>query len=99
MDDKMLVCESCQKQFPFSAAKQQQFAERGQPDPKTCYDCYMKTRGDRPARAPMGDRKFYPAKCDGCGKDTEVPFQPTPGKQVFCRECFQQRQGDRPRRF
>jgi CxxC-x17-CxxC domain-containing protein len=36
-----------------------------------------------------GSRQMYPAVCSGCGKETEVPFQPTAGKPVYCRECFQ----------
>jgi CxxC-x17-CxxC domain-containing protein len=42
-----------------------------------------------------GQRQFYPAVCSECGKDTEVPFQPTPGKPVYCRECFQSRRTPR----
>ncbi len=26
--------------------------------------------------------------CDKCGKNCEVPFKPTPGKPVYCDECF-----------
>ena len=26
--------------------------------------------------------------CSKCGKETEVPFKPTSGKPVFCRDCF-----------
>ena len=29
--------------------------------------------------------------CSACGKDTTVPFRPTQGRPVFCKECFQQR--------
>ena len=36
-----------------------------------------------------GPRQMYPAVCSSCGKETEVPFQPTAGKPVYCRECFQ----------
>jgi CxxC-x17-CxxC domain-containing protein len=42
-----------------------------------------------------GQRQFYPAVCSECGKDTEVPFQPTPGKPVYCRDCFQSRRTPR----
>lgn len=38
-----------------------------------------------------GPRQMYPAVCSQCGKETEVPFQPTAGKPVYCRECFQDR--------
>lgn len=29
-----------------------------------------------------------PATCGACGKETTVPFVPTPGRPVFCRDCF-----------
>lgn len=38
-----------------------------------------------------GPRQLYPATCSECGKETEVPFNPTPGKPVYCRECYQGR--------
>jgi len=31
--------------------------------------------------------------CSQCGKETTVPFKPTQGRPVYCRECFQQRRG------
>lgn len=37
-----------------------------------------------------GPRQMYPATCSSCGKATEVPFQPSSNKPVYCRECFQQ---------
>ena len=29
--------------------------------------------------------------CSQCGKETTVPFKPTQGRPVLCRECFQQK--------
>ncbi|MGD0330690.1 MAG: CxxC-x17-CxxC domain-containing protein [Nitrososphaeria archaeon] len=26
--------------------------------------------------------------CSDCGKEDEVPFKPTEGKPVYCRECY-----------
>lgn len=43
-----------------------------------------------------GPREMHKAVCSECGKECEVPFQPTEGKPVFCRECFAKRA---PRRF
>ena len=42
-------------------------------------------------------RQLYPAVCSECGRETEVPFNPTPGKPVYCRECFQSRKTSAPR--
>ena len=44
-----------------------------------------------------GPRQMYPAVCSNCGKETEVPFQPSSDKPVYCRECFQERRPARPR--
>ena len=35
-----------------------------------------------------GPREMHKAICSECGKECEVPFKPTEGKPVFCRECF-----------
>ncbi len=31
---------------------------------------------------------MHEATCDKCGEKCEVPFKPTPGKPVYCDECF-----------
>ena len=36
-------------------------------------------------RAP---REFFKAVCSDCGKECEVPFKPTEGRPVYCRDCF-----------
>jgi CxxC-x17-CxxC domain-containing protein len=47
---------------------------------------------DRGSRSfDRGPRKMFKAVCSECGKECEVPFQPTEGKPVFCRECFAKR--------
>ena len=33
-------------------------------------------------------REMHDAVCDECKQDCQVPFKPTPGKSVLCRECF-----------
>ncbi len=33
-------------------------------------------------------RKMWPATCSSCGKDCEIPFEPTVGRPIYCRECF-----------
>ena len=35
-----------------------------------------------------GPREMHDAKCSDCGKDCQVPFKPTEGKPVYCRECY-----------
>ncbi len=36
-----------------------------------------------------GPREMHKATCSECGKETEVPFKPTEGRAVYCRDCFQ----------
>ncbi|MDI3473936.1 MAG: hypothetical protein PWR30_259 [Candidatus Woesearchaeota archaeon] len=40
-------------------------------------------------RGDFGPRKMYKAICSDCGKECEVPFKPTAGKPVYCRDCYQ----------
>lgn len=41
-----------------------------------------------------GSREFHTATCAECGRQTEVPFKPTEGRPVFCRDCYQSKRGD-----
>src|SRR5215213_5075683 len=41
-------------------------------------------------RAP---REMFSATCSSCGKEAQVPFQPSGDKPVYCSDCFQQRGG------
>ncbi len=36
----------------------------------------------------MTQRPQTEIKCTDCGKTATVPFKPTPGKPVYCRECL-----------
>ena len=42
-------------------------------------------------------RQMFAAVCSGCGKETEVPFQPRMDRPVYCRDCFQERRASAPR--
>ena len=33
-------------------------------------------------------REMHKAVCSECKKECQVPFKPTPGKPVFCKECY-----------
>jgi len=36
----------------------------------------------------MSQKTMFEATCTSCGKTATVPFKPTAGKPVYCRECF-----------
>lgn len=70
--------------------------------PIFCNDCFKTEGASLPRRTDdrgsqiSGDRQMFDAICDKCGSRCQIPFQPRPGKQVFCSHCFEQKEkGDR----
>ncbi|MCC7564721.1 MAG: hypothetical protein KO206_00360 [Methanomicrobiaceae archaeon] len=43
-------------------------------------------RGPRPFRD--RPREMHKTICSDCGRECEVPFKPTEGRPVYCRECL-----------
>jgi CxxC-x17-CxxC domain-containing protein len=85
--DKNLVCRDCGTAFVFTTAEQEFYAEKGLTnDPVRCPDCRkakkMQSGGGQ-------ERRMYEAVCSSCGRNCQVPFQPTGDKPVYCRECYQ----------
>jgi len=39
----------------------------------------------------FGPREMHKATCSECGNECEVPFKPTEGKPVFCKDCYAKR--------
>jgi hypothetical protein len=39
-------------------------------------------------KKPLPAKGKFPAVCDSCGKNTFVHFNPTPGKPLYCDDCF-----------
>ena len=92
--DKILKCGECGAEFVFTAGEQMFFAEKGfRNEPKRCKACKAK-RGQNPGANSgngLSHRSETRTTCSQCGKETTVPFRPTQGRPVYCRECFQQR--------
>jgi len=85
--DKTLVCKDCGKEFVFSADEQAFFAEKGfENEPGRCPACRAARRSTR-----RNTREMFEVVCDECGRTTQVPFQPTEGRPVYCRDCFEAR--------
>jgi CxxC-x17-CxxC domain-containing protein len=91
--DKVLKCIDCGAEFVFTAGEQLFFHDKQfKNEPKRCKPCKAK-RGSMLGTNQQG---AYPkvetrTVCSQCGKETTVPFKPTQGRPVYCRECFQQR--------
>ena len=35
-----------------------------------------------------GPREMHDVTCSDCGQKTQVPFKPTEGRPVYCRDCY-----------
>jgi CxxC-x17-CxxC domain-containing protein len=40
-----------------------------------------------------GTREMFDATCAQCGAVARVPFRPSPGRPVYCKDCFGSRAG------
>jgi CxxC-x17-CxxC domain-containing protein len=95
--DKVLKCVDCGAEFVFTAGEQLFFHDKQfKNEPKRCKACKNKRVAHiGPTHANAGGSGYQKVEtrttCSQCGKDTTVPFKPTQGRPVFCRECFQQR--------
>jgi len=41
-------------------------------------------------RRSYGPRTMHKATCADCNQECEVPFKPTQGRPVYCKECYRQ---------
>ena len=39
-------------------------------------------------RRDFGPKEMHKTTCSNCGNECEVPFKPTEGRPVFCKDCF-----------
>ncbi len=46
-------------------------------------------------RRHSGPREMHKATCAECNKECEVPFKPTEGRPVYCRECYSKHRSKR----
>ena len=99
--DKEIVCTGCGAPFNFTEAEQDFYAQKGFSEPRKCKPCRDAAKAARQGGGGGGyggggggggrpQREMFDAVCAGCGVNTQVPFQPTGSKPVYCRDCFQQ---------
>jgi len=93
--DKSLKCVDCGAEFVFTAGEQLFFHDKQfKNEPKRCKPCKAKRAAVLTNQASAGGPPAFNkvetrTTCSQCGKETTVPFKPTQGRPVFCRECFQ----------
>jgi CxxC-x17-CxxC domain-containing protein len=88
--DKSLQCSDCGATFTFSAEEQESFRSKGyNNEPKRCPECRQARKSKRYGNSNYGSRRqMFHAVCAECGKDTEVPFEPSGDRPVYCSDCF-----------
>ena len=97
--DKSLKCFDCGTTFTFSAEEQEQFASRGYiNNPKRCLSCRQARKARQNGNSGnsyrndsynyRARREMFPAVCAECGKATQVPFQPSEDRLVYCSDCY-----------
>jgi CxxC-x17-CxxC domain-containing protein len=86
--DRVLKCVDCGEDFVFTAGEQLFFHDKQFKNlPKRCKTCKLKRAPGRPGQKASSKQETV-AVCSNCGKETVLPFRPTQGRPVFCRECF-----------
>ncbi len=94
--DRILTCVDCGGEFIFTAGEQLFFQDKQfKNDPKRCKPCKSRRAHGAQAPAPGSgpaaagiSRTETRTECSECGVSTTVPFKPTQGRPVLCRQCF-----------
>jgi len=97
--DKTLECSDCGNEFTFSADEQELFQSRGYTnEPKRCTECRDARKANRYGNGfnsygnsrygHSSPRQMFPVVCSDCGKETEVPFEPSQGRPVYRSDCY-----------
>jgi len=108
-EDQYIRCSDCGEEFIFTAGEQAFYREKGLTHaPTRCKSCRENRKAQRsegggmggggarsrPAMAGGGSRELHPARCSNCLAETMVPFVPSAGRAVFCRDCYRQQRPD-----
>jgi CxxC-x17-CxxC domain-containing protein len=98
-EDQRIQCVDCGEEFLFTVGEQAFYREHGLSHaPTRCKRCRMNRKGARgpegaqesrpPAPEGARPREMHTAICSSCGIETRVPFAPTTGRPIYCRDCF-----------
>ena len=110
-EDQVLKCIECGDEFVFTAGEQEFYREKGLTHaPTRCRRCRENRRAQRGQTGPSAQTSFrsansvtaaknqFAATCSNCGAETMVPFAPTAGRPVYCKDCYRQHRPGRPMR-
>ena len=90
LEEKTLRCRDCGQEFVFTTGEQEFYQSHGlQNEPSRCPQCRSARRRNRSSDGGGGrPRQMHTVTCAECGAETQVPFEPTEGRPVYCRECY-----------
>lgn len=92
LKDKTLVCKDCGVEFVFSVGEQEFYNRKGfTNEPSRCMSCRTNRKRQRGVSSENSFKPLVEVTCESCGVLTKVPFKPTQGKPVFCRDCYNKR--------
>jgi CxxC-x17-CxxC domain-containing protein len=103
LEDKLLTCKECGKDFVFSVSEQEFYASKGfEHPPSRCQECRLARKNKKSEAGFNGGgysqypanrftRETYEAICAECGCTTTVPFKPKDDRPVYCRQCYMQK--------
>ena len=92
---KVVTCvePECSAQFELNTGEIDFYAARGLELPKRCKPCRVAR-----SQSPLAYKTIQKAKqdyvlsdvvCQNCNKPATVPFEPDPGKPVYCKICWE----------
>lgn len=93
-EDAPILCIDCAQEFIWTAGEQVFFRQKNLLNPpKRCKDC-KKAKNQRLEAIELAHTTGQPhrievrADCARCAQSTTVPFYPSQGRPVYCRQCF-----------
>ena len=94
LEDKTIHCVDCSEDFVWSVGEQLFYAQKDLLNPpKRCKPCKLaKTRRLADIEIAQATGKKHRvdvrAQCAKCLRSTTVPFYPSQGRPVYCKECY-----------
>jgi CxxC-x17-CxxC domain-containing protein len=89
LEEKTLRCRDCKQDFVFTLGEQDFYSSHGlQNEPGRCPVCRVTRRRSGRGGEAGSPRQLHTVTCSECHKETQVPFEPSEGRPVFCRECY-----------
>lgn len=100
--DAPIKCVDCSEEFVWTVGEQAFYREKDLSNPpKRCKPCKKakNKRLDAIENAKLTGKRHVievRADCARCGQSTTVPFYPSQGRPVYCRECFTALRSEQP---